>query len=64
MKRHLDKINREIETPEPATHEPTEEEVLFWMFDGVAEATDGCRVEPDGYCPHGHPSWLLELGII
>ena len=28
------------------------------------KATDGCRVEPDGTCPHGHPSWLLRLGLI
>ena len=31
---------------------------------GVAKATDGCRVEPDGHCPHGHPSWLLVAGVI
>ena len=35
-----------------------------WMYDGVAKATDGCRVEPDGYCPHGKPSWLIQLGVI
>lgn len=35
-----------------------------WMFDGVAEATDGCSVEPDGTCEHGHSSWLLVLGYI
>ena len=35
-----------------------------WMENGVAKATDGCRVEPDGHCPHGKPSWLLELGLI
>jgi hypothetical protein len=23
-----------------------------------------CQVEPDGYCEHGHPSILVELGII
>ena len=34
-----------------------------WMNDGVAKATDGCRVEPDGVCPHGHQSWLLRLGF-
>ena len=28
------------------------------------EATDGCRVEPDGICEHGQPSWLLHLGSI
>ena len=26
------------------------------MFDGIAEAADGCSVEPDGRCPHGHES--------
>jgi hypothetical protein len=36
-----------------------------WQFqDGGAEATDGCWVEPDGVCPHGHPSWLLKLGVL
>ena len=35
-----------------------------WVCDGVAKATDGCRVEPDGYCPHGKPSWLIQLGVI
>lgn len=28
------------------------------------QATDGCQVEPDGYCEHGHVSWLLYLGLI
>jgi hypothetical protein len=27
-------------------------------------ATDGCTVEPDGYCEHGHQSWLLRLHYI
>ena len=35
-----------------------------WVNDGVAKATDGCRVEPDGHCPHGKASWLLELGYL
>lgn len=35
-----------------------------WSYDGIAKATDGCRVEPDGECPHGKKSWLLELGFI
>lgn len=35
-----------------------------WMMDGVAEAIDGCEVEPDGTCPHGKPSWLLQMGLI
>ena len=35
-----------------------------WMNSGVARALDGCRVEPDGRCPHGLPSWLLVLGHV
>jgi len=35
-----------------------------WLSDGVAEATDGCRVEPDGRCQHGKPSWFLVMGLI
>jgi hypothetical protein len=35
-----------------------------WVEMGEAEATDGCVVEPDGKCQHGHQSWLLELGLI
>jgi hypothetical protein len=32
--------------------------------EGGCEATDGCFVEPDGYCDHQQPSWLLALGLI
>src|ERR671911_215751 len=32
--------------------------------EGGCEATDGCFVEPDGYCEHHQPSWLLALGLI
>jgi hypothetical protein len=35
-----------------------------WTFDSVCEATDGCQVEPDGRCSHGHRSWLLALGMV
>lgn len=50
--------------PTPTTEEPTTEELEEWVFDGVCDATDGCTVEPDGTCPHGHPSWLLRLGLV
>jgi hypothetical protein len=43
---------------------PTFEQLEAWVSDGVAEATDGCTVEPDGECSHGHRSWLLVLGYI
>ncbi len=48
----------------PTVPEPTLEQVQFWILDGLAEATDGCEVEPDGLCPHGHKSWLLHLGYV
>lgn len=47
--------------PEPTTEEPSLEQIEDWIFDSEVEATDGCIVEPDGICPHGHPSWLLYL---
>ena len=54
----------ETRWPEPETEEPDLETLQEWDFEGVCEATDGCIVEPDGICPHGHPSWLLRLGLI
>ena len=40
------------------------ETLASWTFDeAMPEATDGCIVEPDGYCEHGHASWLLRLGL-
>ena len=51
--------------PEPETDEPDEDTIQSWILgDGDCEATDGCVVEPDGHCPHLHPSWLIRLGLI
>ena len=50
--------------PEPTTDVPSIEQLEFYLYDGVSEATDGCSVEPDGCCTHGHPSWILILGSI
>ena len=50
--------------PKPTEPEPSMDELEFWSFDGIAEATDGCQVEPDGTCPHGHVSWLIHLEFI
>ena len=44
--------------------EPSIETLTEWMDDGVAEAVDGCEVEPDGICEHGSESWLLSMGLI
>ena len=43
---------------------PSFETLMEWESEGYSEALDGCVVEPDGICPHGCKSWLLELGVI
>lgn len=40
-----------------------------WSTDGMGldsllEAPDGCVIEQDGRCPHGHVSPLRQLGMI
>lgn len=50
--------------PKPTTERPTLEEFEEWMEECGCEATDGCWVEPDGTCEHGHPSWLLYFNMI
>lgn len=54
--------NRPYKKPETAT--PDIYQLLRWEMEGGCEATDGCWVEPDGWCPHGHVSWLVYLGMI
>ena len=55
---------KRLRWPEPTTEHPDIETLEEWDMDGGCEATDGCWVEPDGVCQHGHPSWLLRLGYI
>lgn len=43
---------------------PRIEEIEEWAEDEGCEAIDGCWIEPDGYCEHGFPSWLIALGWI
>jgi len=43
---------------------PSMEELEDMNFDGIVETPCGCQVEPDGYCSHGRPSWLIVFGII
>lgn len=51
--------------PKPTSPRPSIDDLEEWMFEqGGCCATDGCWVEADGICPHGHPSWLLKLGFI
>ena len=46
------------------TKQPSIKTMEKWVMDGFAKATDGCKVEPDGTCPHGCKSWLIELGYV
>ena len=43
---------------------PDVEQLMEWEYDGGCEADDGCWVEPDGICEHGHKSWMLRMGLI
>jgi hypothetical protein len=46
--------------------QPDEDELMGWVLDQEhPRATDGCEpIEPDGWCEHGHQSWMLRLGLI
>ena len=55
---------RKKRAPEPIMEAPEIEDLMAWEMEGYCEATDGCCVEPDGICMHGHESWLLRLGYI
>lgn len=50
--------------PDPTTPEPAFVTLTQFLFEAAAETTDGCLVEPDGVCRHGHPCWLLRLSVI
>jgi hypothetical protein len=54
--------DEELPQPEP----PGPDALMRWEAEGFCEAAcpHGCLVEPDGTCPHGHPSWLLVMGLI
>jgi hypothetical protein len=61
----LSELLRNTMWPEPTVEQPDLETLEAWLFDeAMCEATDSCVVEPDGVCPHNHPSWLLRLGLI
>lgn len=54
----------DAKTKTKKTKPPSVKTMERWMADGIARATDGCKVEPDGTCPHGCESWMLVLGMI
>jgi len=51
--------------PTPTVNEPSVDDLYSMMVGMIdSETTDGCIVEPDGVCEHGHPSWLVVLHYI
>jgi hypothetical protein len=56
--------------PVPTIDPPSGDEILEQLEDCVTdeevvfETSDGCYVEPDGICRHGHPTWLRRYGLI
>lgn len=50
--------------PEPITARPDRDELLDLALSGLCPATDGCEVEADGICEHGHPAWTLRMGVL
>lgn len=53
-----------MQYPDPTTEEPTPETIARWADENRARATDGCWVTAnDPVCEHGHPSWLIALGL-
>jgi hypothetical protein len=53
-------------TSMPELEPPDLETLMAWDSEGRCEAAcpHHCWIEPDGTCMHGHPSWLLRLGLI
>ena len=51
--------------PLPTVDEPAFEDLEHMLlYRGTCDATDGCIVEPDGKCEHGHVSWGRYLGFV
>jgi len=50
--------------PTPTKKRPSDKTLERWMCDTECKATDGCKVELDGVCPHGHASWPMYLGFV
>jgi hypothetical protein len=61
---NFDKLKEKFPDVIKINNPPSLKTLERWSFDGVAKSLDGCRVEPDGTCIHGTPSWLLALGYI
>ena len=59
-------VKEALDLPETATEDEVIKEAESYFWDGVMPACceARCRVEPDGKCPHGHPSIMIAMGLI
>ncbi len=69
MAQHRARLKRGVDVDLKAGRitEPSLNELRAAMFDGTvwAACPFSCEIaEPDGYCEHGRPSWLLYYGLI
>ncbi len=66
----LDDAGKCITQPQPWPEDdlaqpPDVQDLWDWVDEyGQCTATDGCWCAPEGTCEHGHPSWLVVLGLI
>lgn len=54
----------ELEGMEGMSAEDIMEEVILGDRHCPAVCSEGCEVEPDGFCPHGFPSLALRMGFM
>jgi hypothetical protein len=52
--------------PRPESEQPSLDELIEYAQDGgcTTSCEEECWTETDGECEHGHPSWLLRMGLI
>lgn len=43
---------------------PSLKTLMKWEQDGYCKTPCGCKVEVDGACVHGNPSWLIILKMV
>jgi hypothetical protein len=66
-KEEKEREERERHLSEPCCNRedaPTWGEVMEMCREGIAEALDGCQVEPDGKCCHGSVAWPRFVGVV
>lgn len=57
--------HKALQRERAALPKPSVESLLSAAVMGdIIETADGCMVEPDGRCPHGQNSPLVDLGLI